>query len=149
MAVFHLIMASAIICDWKLLVQAVSSPNSADPSVIQLQAAVAVLAMSKSILIVLSPGHCGLPGNELTDHQAKLGATETQPDNTLDAATQRSQSWFLSPTTIQHEWLKEVHTSLPDEQIKTYFSKMERTDLARFQWSSPCSSTLTAFGGSL
>ena len=47
-----------------------------------------MLAISKSILIVLAPGHCDLPGNKLADHRAKLGAAETHPDNALNAATQ-------------------------------------------------------------
>ena len=50
----------------------------------------AVLAMSKSILIVETRGHCRRLGNELADYQAKPGATETQPDNTLDAATRKA-----------------------------------------------------------
>ena len=40
--------------------------------------------MLKSIQIVWSPGHCGLSGNEQADHQIKLGAAETQPDNALN-----------------------------------------------------------------
>ena len=56
--------ASAIIIyDCKSLLQAISNDNSAESSANQLQAAVAVLAMSKSIMIVLSPSHCGLSGN--------------------------------------------------------------------------------------
>ena len=37
--------------------------------------------MSKSILIMWTPGHCGLPGIELADHQVKLGAVVTQSDD--------------------------------------------------------------------
>ena len=89
--------------------------------------------MSKSILIALAPGHCGLSGNDLADHQAKLGATETQPDNTLVAGTQRALIHpSCHPPPIQHERLKEVCTSLPDELIETSFAKTERTDLALF-----------------
>ena len=67
------------------MVLAVSNAKLAYSSVVQLQAAVAVLAMSKSILIVWVHGNCGLPGNELADHHAKLGAVATQPDNALNA----------------------------------------------------------------
>ena len=72
------------------LVQAVINANSADSSVIQQQASAAVLTMLKSIQIVWAPGHCGLSGNELADQQAKLGAAETQPDNTFEPATGRA-----------------------------------------------------------
>ena len=83
------IWASAtIICHCESLVQSVSNTNSVDSPVIQLQATATVLAMSVSILIVWAPGHCGMSGNELVDHQANLGAAVTKPDNTFDAATQ-------------------------------------------------------------
>ena len=36
-------------------------------------------------------GHSGLPGSKLTDHQAKLGAAETQHDNALEAASRRAR----------------------------------------------------------
>ena len=89
--------------------------------------------MSKSILIALAPGHCGLSGNDLADHQAKLGATETQPDSTLEPATRRALIHpSCHPPPIQHERLKEVCTSLSDELTETSFAKTERTDLARF-----------------
>ena len=76
--------------DSKSVPQAISNANSADQSVIQLHAAAAVLAESKSMLIVRAPGHYDLSGSELADHQAKLGAAETQSDKALDAATQRA-----------------------------------------------------------
>ena len=110
--------------------------SSADSSVIQLKAAAAVLAMSKSIMNELAHGHCGLSGDELAGHQAKLGAAETQPDNELELATRRTLiggSCRPPPSQIQHERLKEVYTSLPDEQIETSFAKTERTDMARFR----------------
>ena len=44
--------SAAIICNCKSMVQSISNANSADLSVIQLQAAATVLVMSKSILIV-------------------------------------------------------------------------------------------------
>ena len=84
--------SAIIICDSKSLVQAISNTKSAHLSVIKLQAAAAVLAMSKFILIVWTPGHCGLSGNELAYYQAKLGAAETQPNNALDTAT-----FWISP----------------------------------------------------
>ena len=90
--------------------------------------------MSKSILIVWSPGHCDLPGNELADHQAKLAAAVIQPDNALEPATRRP---FIHrscrPSPIQHERLTEAYPSLPDEQIKTSYAKTEHADLARFR----------------
>ena len=102
-----------IICDCKYLFQAVSNTSSADLSVIQMQAAAAVLAMLKSILIVWAPGHCGLSGNEFADHQAKLvpqilsptthskqlhGAlTSAVPVAPLLSNTERSHPPFLSP----------------------------------------------------
>ena len=99
-----------------------------------MQASAAVLAISKLILIVWDPGHCGLSGNELDDHQAKLGAAETQSDNALDPATRRAVIIRSSrPTPIQHERLKEVCTSLPDNQIKTSLAKTVRTDKTRFR----------------
>ena len=64
--------------------------NSADSSVIHVQASTAVLAISKSILIVWAPGHCVQLGNKLADHQATLGAAESQPDSALELATQRA-----------------------------------------------------------
>ena len=79
--------SAIIICNCNSLVQAVSNANL---SVIQLQAAAAVLAISKSFLTEWAPGHCGQSGNGLADHRAKLGATETQPDNALEPATQRA-----------------------------------------------------------
>ena len=87
--------------------------------------------MSKSILIVWAPGHCGLSDNELADHQAKLGETETLPDSALTAAT----LWDVirrscHPPPIQHEQLKEVYTSLPQEQNKKPFAKIEHIDWA-------------------
>ena len=77
---------------------------------------------------MLAPWHCGLPGNELADQQAKLGAAESQPDSALEPATRRAliRCSCRSPP-IQRERLKEVYTSLPDEQIRTYIT----TDLAR------------------
>ena len=66
-----------VICNSKSLVQAVSNANSADSSVIHVQSAAALLAVSKSILIVWAPGHCGLPFNELADHQTKLGVADS------------------------------------------------------------------------
>ena len=39
---------------------------------------------------------------------------------------------FLSPTPFQHEQLKEVYMSLPDEQTETSFPKTEHTDLAHY-----------------
>ena len=85
MTIHNFIMASAtIICHCKSLVQAVSNLNSVDSSAIQLQADAAVLTMSKSILIVWAPGHCGRPGNELTDHQVKLGAEDALGADNID-----------------------------------------------------------------
>ena len=117
-----------IICDCLSLVQAISKPNSVDSTVIQLKAAAAVLAMSKSTLIMWAPALCGLPGNNLADQKAKQSATDTQPDNALHAVHWRALIRRSSrPTPIQHERLKE-YTSRPDEQTKTSFSKMQRTD---------------------
>ena len=127
--------SSIVICDCKSPVYAVSNANSADSSVIQLQAATALLDMPKSILTVWAPGHCGLSGNELADHHlAKLGAAETQPDNTHEPASRRALiiSRFCRPPPILLERLKEVYTCLHDEQINTSFVKTERTDLAGF-----------------
>ena len=87
--------------------------------------------MSRYMMVVWSPGHCGLSGNELADH---LVGTETQHDNTLTPATQRAlirHSCHFHP--IQHMRLKEVNTSLPDEQIKTSFAMTEHTDMACFR----------------
>ena len=90
----------------------------------------ALLAVSKSILIVGAFGHYGLPGNELADHQAKLSAADAQPDNTHDAAIQRVRiRRFCRAPPIQHVRLKEVHPFLHNEQIDTSFSKTERTDV--------------------
>ena len=90
--------------------------------------------MSRSILIVLAPGHCGLPGNKLTDHQVKLGAAETQLDSALFVATWRTLiRRSCRPPPIQHEQLMEVYASLPDVQAETSFSKTERTNLVRFR----------------
>ena len=73
----------------------------------------AVLAMSKSILIVWTSGHRGLSGNKLSDHQAILGAAEIQSNNTLEPATQRALiRHSCHPLPIQHERLKEVYTCL-------------------------------------
>ena len=126
--------ASAIvICDCQSLVQVVSNSNSNTSSIIQLQAAVAVLAMSRSILIVCAPGHCGLSGIKLTDRQATLHAAVTQSDITLEPATQRDLIHrSCHPPPIQHERLKEVFTSVANEQIETSFAKTEHTDFARF-----------------
>ena len=85
-----------------------------------------VLAMSISILIMWAPGHVGLSGNELADHQAKLGAADSTQQRTSYMGS--SHPPFLMPPPIQHERLK-VCTSLSDEQIKTSFAKTERTDL--------------------
>ena len=82
--------SAKIICDCKSLVRGVSNANSDDSIVIQLKTAAAVLAMSKSSVIVWACGHCDLPDNELADHQAKLVAAGTQPDNAPDAATRRA-----------------------------------------------------------
>ena len=83
--------SAIIICDCKSLVQAVSNANSADchPT--------AVLAMSKSLLSVLAPGHCGLSGNKLTDHQAKLDAADSTRQHTRTSYTESSHPPFLSP----------------------------------------------------
>ena len=99
--------------------------------------------MSKSIQIVWASGHCGLPGNDLADHQVKVGAAETQPDKALDTATQRALIHHSCrpplihhssrPPLIHHERLKVVYTSLPNEQIKAYFFKTEHTDMARIR----------------
>ena len=80
-------VSAIVMRDCKSLVQVVSNANSVNLSLILLQTAAAVLSMSKPILILWAPGHCGLPSNKPADVQAKLGAAETQPDNTLDAAT--------------------------------------------------------------
>ena len=59
---------------------------------------------------------------------------ETQPDNALEPATWRALIRHSSrPPPIQHKQLKEVNTSLCDEQIETSFAKTERIDLARFR----------------
>ena len=104
--------------------------------------------MSMSILIVRDPGHCDLLGNEVDDHQAKLGAAETQPYDALEPATLRALIHrSCHPSPIQHERLNEVYTFLPDEQIEAPFSKTELSSLPL--WPKPCSSTLAAFGGNL
>ena len=119
-------VSAIIICDCNSLVQAVSNANSADSSVIQLQASAAALAMSKSIVIVWAPDHCGLSGSELTDHQAKLGAAETLPNNSLESSTRRAfMRRICRPNPIQLKRLK-VCTSFPDEQTETSFTKPER-----------------------
>ena len=79
-----------IMYECKSLVHDVSNANSAERSVNQLQASAVIRAMSKSIMIVWAPGHCGLSGSELAEHQANLGATETQLDNALEQATRRA-----------------------------------------------------------
>ena len=85
--------------------------------------------MSNTILIVWAPGHCGLSGNELADHQAKLGAAETLADDALEPTTRRAHiRRSTRPPPIQHLRLKEVYTSLRDEQIKTSFANTERTE---------------------
>ena len=131
---FNSSWASAIIiCDCKSLVQAVINANSDDSSIIQMLAASTLLAMSKQILIVWAHGHCRLSGNELADHHAKHGAAETQPVNAIEAATQRAHIRFsCRQPPIQHERLKEVCTSPPDEQIEMSFANTELTDLSRF-----------------
>ena len=64
-------------------------------------------------LIVWVPGHCGLSGNELADHQIKLGSAETQPDSALAASTQRAIIHrFWRPLPIFHERMKELLLSL-------------------------------------
>ena len=82
--------SAVIICDCKSLFPAISNANSPDSFVIQPQAAVVVLAMSKYIMTMWAPGHCGPPGNELAHHQAKLGAVETQHDNALEPAMRKA-----------------------------------------------------------
>ena len=90
--------------------------------------------MSKLILIVCAPGHCRLSGKKLAENQAKLGAAVTQPDKVLEPATRKALTRSSRrPPPIQHEWLMEASTSLPDEQIEMSFAKTERTDLARLR----------------
>ena len=85
------------------------SAYSVDLSIIRLQTAVAVLAISKSVLIALSIGQCGLPHNELAGHQAGQGAADAQPDNSLDTASRRVLiRRFSHLPSIQHERLKKV-----------------------------------------
>ena len=106
--------SAIIICDCKSLVQAASNANSGVSSVIRLQASAAVLAISKSILIVLAPRHCGLSCSELADHQAKPGAAETQSDNALETATRRAlfrRSCCLPPSSTSG-WRRCAHLSL-------------------------------------
>ena len=125
MAILH--FPIGLICHSNSIVQI-------DLSVIQLQAVAALLAMSKSILNKWASGNCGLPGNELADHQAKHGAAESQPDSALDAVIRRAFTpRSYRPSHIQRERLKEVHTSLPNEQIETSISTTEHIDLARLR----------------
>ena len=127
MAILHFIVGLSY-HHLRLLItgRTVSNANSADSSVIHLQTSVAVLAMSKSIMIVWATGHCSMSGNELADQHAKLSAAETQPDNTHEAATRRALIRRSSRHPSIHHLRLKVFTSLLDEQIVTFFSKTER-----------------------
>ena len=84
---------TTIICNCKSLVQAVINTNSAGSSFIQLQVAVALLAMSIPILIAWVPGHCGVSA----DHQATLGAADSTRQRTRRSCTESSHPLYLSP----------------------------------------------------
>ena len=102
---------ATVICVCKSLVHGVSNANSADSYVLQQQtaAAAAALVMSRSKMIMWAFRHCGQSGNELANHQAKLGAAETQLDNALEPVTRRALiRRSCRPSPIQHERLSEV-----------------------------------------
>ena len=41
---------------------------------------------------------------------------------------------LLLSSSARHEWLKDVHTSIPDQQAEMSIQKTERTDSARFKF---------------
>ena len=99
-----------------------------------MQASAAVLAMPKSTRIAWVPVHSCLSVSEISDHQAKLGVAETQPDNALEQATRSAPIRRPNrPHHYPHEQLKEMYTSLPDDHMEKSFFQSERTDLARFR----------------
>ena len=64
------------------------------------------------------------PYNELADHQAKVGATNSQPENALDVVTRKPlirRSCHSTP--IHYEWMKKVNIFLPDEQTESPFPR--------------------------
>ena len=70
-----------------------------------------------------------LSGGELADQLGKLSAAGTQPDNALESVIRRALIRRSSrPPPIQYERLKEVCTSLIDDQIETSFAKTERSE---------------------
>ena len=80
----------------------------------------------------LFPGHCFQLSSKLADHQAKQCAAETQQVCALSAATRIAlihQS--NSPTSMEHNRLNEVYSSLSDELDETTFPKTERTYFSR------------------
>ena len=82
----------------------------------------------------LFPGYCVQLSSKLADHQTKQCAAEAQPVCALSAATRIAlihQS--NSPTSIEHNRLNEVYSSLPDNLDETTFPITERTYMSRIR----------------
>ena len=62
------------------MAKAINNANSADSTILQLQDAAELLAISQCTLIVWTPVLCGLQGIEMAHHQTYLGANATYVD---------------------------------------------------------------------
>ncbi len=87
-----------LICNCKLLVDAVGNPLAPDEDIRLLQAAVARLNAERCLEVLWAPSHCGLQGNELADERAKFGSAEYQPPVRLDYTTRRAVIWRACST---------------------------------------------------
>ncbi len=79
-----------LICDYKLLVDAVDNWHASDEGIRLVQATVARLNAERCLDVLWLPGHYGLMGNELADEEAKTGLAEHQPSVALDPAIRRA-----------------------------------------------------------
>ena len=77
--------SATMLCDYKFLISATTNTYSTDSFVTQLLVTEAKVAMTTS-LIVWIPRHCNLPGIQLDDAQAMLGAAESHADKGVDSA---------------------------------------------------------------
>ena len=123
-----------LICDCKSLVDAVGNSLAPDEFIRLVQAAVARLNVERCLEVLWVPGHCGLPGNELADEEAKLGSAEDQPPVQLDNATRRAIiRRACSSTFVSTPLHTATYPIVPAHREDTQLSKRDMTHLRRFR----------------
>ncbi|KAK5992521.1 Xylosyltransferase oxt [Cladobotryum mycophilum] len=89
------------------------------------------LATELRVSLCWCPGHMGIPGNEMADEQAKLGASLPNNNNTITLAAARRIARRKPLTAFQQWWKKEAPASYQRLQLQVTLREPPELSLTR------------------